>query len=800
MTKKLYLSFIGLFAGFFIVFSQQNNIFSGTVTDENNEKLIGATVYFEELGIGSDTDVFGNFQVGDIPDGRHTVIVSYVGYQPASKEIDFQKGKNEKEDFCLKEDGRMLLEVEVFGVRRERPEKIEALTRIPLRLDEQVQSVSVVSQKMITEQGAMTLNDAVRNAPGLGTFATYGNTSESISSRGYRGIPVVKNGVRIHSDFRGQGFLSDMQGVETIQVLRGSASIAQGMGNDVGSGGGVVNIATKTPRFINAGNVGLRVGSWGQFRPTFDIQRVLDTRGKTAFRINGAYERADNYRVHVSKDRFYANPSFAWHPDHKTRLVLEMDYLHDSRTPDQGTVNLSADSVNNIYAMAFDKFMGFTTDRQISNTLTYLAHLNRDLGNGFSVRVAYAGSALHSNSVRAHALALKSASKTGEYNLRSRRYSGSVRDDKNGVFQLDLMGKDIYTGAIKHTFNVGFDYRWSDVSTASTNAVTIDTIDVLKPIPNVTPQANLVYATPVTSQEYAYGLLLQEVMTLNSYLKVSLGLRYSQVSGMSNNTVSATGGDVWDPLFGIIVTPFNDFNVFASYTTTTSLRGASNLLEDKITPVGPTRERQFETGFKSEWFDNRLRFSATYFHIKNNNLTYATLDEAGNNTGYYIKAGNLKREGLELELTGKLLKNMDVVLGYSYLDASYHDSPYYHEGSSPMNTANHTANAWLNYTVFDGIFRNLSFGMGAYFVGERPFAEYTYTVLPGHNVQANTPPFMAKPFTTLNLQMGYRLKNYHVRAFVNNLLNSTGYTAYYRGGYLNPTDPMNFALAVNYQF
>ncbi len=800
MTKKLYLSFIGLFAGFFIVFSQQNNIFSGTVTDENNEKLIGATVYFEELGIGSDTDVFGNFQVGDIPDGRHTVIVSYVGYQPASKEIDFQKGKNEKEDFCLKEDGRMLLEVEVFGVRRERPEKIEALTRIPLRLDEQVQSVSVVSQKMITEQGAMTLNDAVRNAPGLGTFATYGNTSESISSRGYRGIPVVKNGVRIHSDFRGQGFLSDMQGVETIQVLRGSASIAQGMGNDVGSGGGVVNIATKTPRFINAGNVGLRVGSWGQFRPTFDIQRVLDTRGKTAFRINGAYERADNYRVHVSKDRFYANPSFAWHPDHKTRLVLEMDYLHDSRTPDQGTVNLSADSVNNIYAMPFDKFLGFTTDRQISNTLTYLAHLNRDLGNGFSVRVAYAGSALHSNSVRAHASALKNASKTGEYNLRSRRYSGSGRDDKNGVFQLDLMGKDIYTGAIKHTFNVGFDYRWSDVSTASTNAVTIDTINVLKPIPNVTPQANHVYATPVTSQEYAYGLLLQEVMTLNSYLKVSLGLRYSQVSGMSNNTVSATGGDVWDPLFGIIVTPYNDFNVFASFTTTTSLRGASNLLEDKITPVGPTRERQFETGFKSEWFDNRLRFSATYFHIKNNNLTYATLDEAGNNTGYYIKAGNLKREGLELELTGKLLKNMDVVLGYSYLDASYHDSPYYHEGSSPMNTANHTANAWLNYTVFDGIFRNLSFGMGAYFVGERPFAEYTYKVLPGHNVQANTPPFMAKPFTTLNLQMGYRLKNCHVRAFVNNLLNSTGYTAYYRGGYLNPTDPRNFAVAVNYQF
>ena len=38
---------------------------------------------------------------------------------------------------------------------------------------------------------------------------------------------------------------------------------------------------------------------------------------------------------------------------------------------------------------------------------------------------------------------------------------------------------------------------------------------------------------------------------------------------------------------------------------------------------------------------------------------------------------------------------MDAVLGYAFLDASYHDSPYYHEGSAPMNTAAHTANGWF---------------------------------------------------------------------------------------------------------
>jgi iron complex outermembrane receptor protein len=800
MSKKLIIFMIGLMTSPFLVFSQNNNIFSGIVTDNEGNKLIGATVFFEELGIGDDTDISGEFYLNNIPKGKYSVVVSYVGYTPLTKEIVFQKGQEKSENFVLEQDEQVLLEIEVFGRRRERPEKMDALTRIPLRLDEQVQSVSVISQKMIADQGVLTLNDAVRNSPGVGTFATFGNTTESLTSRGYRGIPVVKNGVRVHSDFRGTGFLTDMQGVETIQILRGSAAIAQGLGNDLGSAGGVVNVATKTPRFINSGNVGLRTGSWGLLRPTFDVQFVTDKLQRTAFRINGAFESADSYRNHVSKDRIYINPSFAWRPDSKTQLTVEMDFMHDSRTPDQGTVNLSPDSVYNVYDMPHDKFMGFTSDRQVVNTLTYMAQINRGLNDWLSLRVAYAGADMGLTKIASHASPLRNATQTGNYNLRSRAYSGSERLDKNGVFQLDLIGKDLYTGAVKHTFNLGLDYRWTDVSTTNTNSIVVDTIDVLQTISNELPPVNLVNGEPVHTRDYAYGLLLQEVMTFNEYLKMSLGLRYSQMSGLSNNTVSTTGGSVWDPLLGIIVTPVKNINMFASYTTTTSLRGAGNLLEDRITPVGATREKQVEVGFKTEWFNNRLRFNATWFNILNNNISYAALDDAGRNTGYYIKAGNLKRQGVELELTGKILKNMDAVFGYSYLDAGYHDSPYYHEGSEPMNTANHMANGWFNYTFFEGFLRNLSLGAGVYYVGERPFAEYTYQVLPGHNVQPNTQPFIADPYTTFNLQAGYRVDKVQLRLFFNNIFNSKGYTAYYRGGYLNQTDPANIAATINYQF
>src|SRR5690554_4092620 len=720
MNKRLVLFLLFTTTFPYLAFSQFNNIFSGTVTNNEGDELIGATVFLDELGIGDDTDSNGEFYLNNVPTGQYSVIVSYIGYTPQKKVINFQEKGEKNENFILQNDEHVLLEVEVFGNRRERPEKMDALTRIPLRLDEQVQSISVISQKMITDQGVLTLNDAVRNSPGLTTFATFGNTTESLTSRGYRGIPVVKNGVRVHSDFRGSGFLTDMQGVETIQILRGSAAIAQGLGNDLGSAGGVVNIATKTPRFINSGNIGLRTGSWGQLRPTFDIQFVTDKLQRTAFRINGAYEQVNSYRSHVTKDRIYLNPSFAWQPDNKTKVTVEMDYLHDSRTPDQGTVNLSADSIFNVYEIPHEKFMGFSSDRQVVNTISYIAHLNRSLNDWFSLRITYAGSDMELTKIASHASPLRNVSQTGNYNLRSRAYSGSERLDKNGVFQLDLIGKDLYTGSIRHTFNLGLVYRWTDVSTINTNSVVVDTIDVLQSINNVLPQVNLVNGESVNTRDYAYGLLLQEVMTFNQYLKLSLGLRYSQMSGLSDNTVSTTGGSVWDPLLGIIITPVKNLNMFVSYTTTTSLRGAGNLLEDKVTPVGATREKQIEVGFKTEWFDNRLRFNATWFNILNNNISYAALDDAGRNTGYYIKAGNLKRQGVELELTGKILRNMDAVLGYSHLDAGYQDSPYYHEGSSPMNTANHMANGWFNYTFFEGYLRNLSLGAGIYYVGERP--------------------------------------------------------------------------------
>lgn len=780
-------------------------VIKGKVLDENGEPLVAANVYVEGSTVGTTTDEEGRFFFNKIPAGTRQITVRFIGYKQQSKAAELQQGQPAVLYFKLQPDENILTDIEVFGTREKQPEKLNAITRLPLRPSEQIQSISVVSNRLIEEQGNLTITDAVRNVVGVTQFANFGGAQESLSTRGYRGIPVLKNGVRVNSDFRGGGFLMDTEGVESIQVLKGSAAITQGIGSDLGSAGGVVNIATKTPKFVNGGEIGVRSGSWGQFRPSFDIQSVLTKQKNLGFRINGAFERSDSYRNHVSKDRIYVNPSLAWRPDSKTTVTLEMDYLHDTRTPDRGTVNLGPDSVNALYFMPHNKFLGFESDRVISNNITYAARLDRQLSNYFNLRIAYFGSRLDTDNTGATTNTLKNAGKTGDYNLRSRSLTRSTRNDNNSVLQIDLIGQDVFTGKIKHTFQVGFDYRTNSTGNVAYNGVVVDTINVLKDISNVLPAGikALTAQDPVTARSYSYGLMAQDVVTFNKYLKAVLGVRYSYGNSYGSESAEFVTGDAWNPVAGIIISPIKQLNIFGSYTTTTDLRSASNLMKDPVTgltsPVGASRSNQFEAGVKSDWFNNRLRFNFTYFHIMNRNLSYSVYNDDWTATGFYDKAGNLKRQGIETELSGRILSNLEVILGYAYLDAQYQDSPAYHEGSAPMNSPRHTANGWAYYTLNKGLLKGLSLGVGAYYVGERPVNEYTYKAAV-HNTTPNVKPFDMPAYTTVNAQAAYAFNKFMVRAFFNNIFNSTGYTSYYRGGYINPTDPFNVSASVSYRF
>ncbi|MCT4296093.1 TonB-dependent siderophore receptor [Elizabethkingia anophelis] len=707
-------------------------------------------------------------------------------------------------------------QVELFGERKKQPEGLEVITRLPLKTRDQIQSISVISYKAIETLGGLSLIDVAKNVPGVTLFSSYGGGSESMSIRGYRGVPVLKNGVLLDSDFRTAGMITDMQGVESIQVIKGSAAVTQGIGDGLGAAGGVINVVTKRPQFVNRTNVGFRYGSWDFYRPTVDFQRVLDNEGKVAIRFNGAYQKNNSFRSHVQGERIYVNPSITFRPDKMTNITVEMDYMNDRRTPDRGTVNLAAGDTEALYTMPKGKFLGFAEDRAKTETYNFMTSVDRKINDKFKVRAAFINSVSNTDTQ-----AMSIAPNGKNWNERKRSYGKNMGEDVNKVFQFDFIGQDVQTGFIKHTFQVGFDWKETTVTTTSFDVYKnagnlnqkkpvntnnpIDVINVLGDISNTLPY-NLIFNKTATGivKTPTMGLMAQDVMAFGRYVKAHLGVRYSRLNGSTKNDVST-----WNPSFGLIISPLENVNVFGSYTTTTSLRSANNILQSGGF-VGPSKTAQWEGGIKSDWFNEKLRFNVTLFDIKTDNLAYQILDSNynpvrdPNNNPLYGLAGNLRRKGIEVELIGRILPNLQIMSGWAYLDAQYKDSPAYVNGSAPMNSPKHTANAWLNYRFNQGILDGLDVGAGIYYVGKRPVDEWTQkTFTAGHanSVQPGVRPFDMPEYTTVDAQVGYALKNgVGVRVFFNNIFDRVGYSSYFRGGYIDQIQPRNFAVQLNYKF
>lgn len=102
--------------GLVVVSEQQNLKVNGLVTDQNGDKLSGATVRIKGSMVGKATDLNGKFEM-DIPAGT-TLVVSFTGY--LSKEVTIQNGG--PVTIALEADDQMLSEVVVtaLGVKKER--------------------------------------------------------------------------------------------------------------------------------------------------------------------------------------------------------------------------------------------------------------------------------------------------------------------------------------------------------------------------------------------------------------------------------------------------------------------------------------------------------------------------------------------------------------------------------------------------------------------------------------------------------------------------------------------------------
>src|SRR6202042_2499873 len=142
------------------------------------------------------------------------------------------------------------------------------------------QSVTVIPQFVVKDEGVTTLRDTLRNVPGISLAAgEAGAQGDNLTIRGFTARnDIFLDGIR---DFG--SYYRDSFNYEQVEALEGPAGIQFGRG----STGGVINQESKIPQVDKFVHVQTQFGTDPPRRITADINTPLaDQLGGAAFRVN----------------------------------------------------------------------------------------------------------------------------------------------------------------------------------------------------------------------------------------------------------------------------------------------------------------------------------------------------------------------------------------------------------------------------------------------------------------------------------------------------------------------------------
>lgn len=127
-----------------VAFAQQNKL-SGTVSDDSNAGLPGATIQVVGTSVGTITDGDGHYSLR-LNKGSYTLKVSYIGYKELQKKINVDGSGDVLQNFVLYA-GEELDEVVVVGSRAHPRSRLESLAPI-----------DVIDRKIFKEAAQVNLN------------------------------------------------------------------------------------------------------------------------------------------------------------------------------------------------------------------------------------------------------------------------------------------------------------------------------------------------------------------------------------------------------------------------------------------------------------------------------------------------------------------------------------------------------------------------------------------------------------------------------------------------------------------
>ena len=358
-----------------IVTVAQTRPLSGTVIDENDEALIGATVKVEGTNQATATDVDGKYTVAVKTGGKVTLSISYIGYKTATVEV----GPEENNIVTrLQVNSNVMDEVVVIGYGTAKKQSLTS-------------SVETISGEELIRIPAMNVDQTLAGqVAGLGVMSTTGDPSSAkeatMSIRGNTGEPLlVIDGVpRLGTNTSdGEMRLSDLNpdDIQSISILKDAAASAV---YGARAANGVILVQTK--RGQDSGRA--RVNFHGQFnlQEATYLPKFLDSY-KFAELYNRAVENSGSdvytpYDLSLldSDPNVYGNSNM-------------LDYLNKWGNSQRYTLSVSGGSKSVRYFVSG----GYTRNKGLYSNVSrdrynYSAKLDADLIPGLTLSVDLTGS------------------------------------------------------------------------------------------------------------------------------------------------------------------------------------------------------------------------------------------------------------------------------------------------------------------------------------------------------------------------------------------------------------------------
>ncbi|MEO7275885.1 MAG: TonB-dependent siderophore receptor [Vicinamibacterales bacterium] len=609
-------------------------------------------------------------------------------------------------------------------------QRVAASPKYTQPLRDTPQTLVVIPQSVLQDQGATTLRDALRNTPGITLTAGEGGAApgDNLLIRGFS----ARNDVYIDGA-RDPGVVSrDTFNTEAIEVAKGPSSVTTGRG----STGGSVNLVSKAASVQNAGELRLLVGNADQKRGTLDVNRRLGE--SVAVRLNGMWQDSGvPGRDDVTQKGWGFAPSISLGLGRPTSATIGYQRLKQDNVPDYGLPgtlpDLAVAAGKTIEDLDFSNFYGLLSrDHEKVTSDVVTGTVTQRFGRGVTGRnlTRFGRNVLDRVVTPPRAASAANGGADPGFSatvaqIRRTDTKYQYRDDQTLNNQTDV-NASFGTGAIRHSAVAGLelahDQQPSHTATDLFSNGRPPVTDLFNPDPTQAYTAAIA-ATGATSEakSNSVGLYLFDTIVLTDSLQADLGLRWDRIDvdyttrsaagvpaafGRVDQAASSRAGLVWKPvsrgsIYGAYSTSFNP-----SFDGSFGLTLAGTGVNSAALP--PERSRNVEIGTKWD-LTTGLFATVALFHTEKTNAK--TTDAA---TGATVLAGDQQVDGVELGLSGSLTSRWTVFTGLSLMDGSTKESLVAAEVDRRLSyVPKQSFNVWSTYRLP----RAISVGFGAQFTG-----------------------------------------------------------------------------------